>query len=377
MIKPRSCPSSSACLPKSELLVLCHSFVWAGPRHSFIHSQLHKGIYLYRTALYSQSPRLQLCHSFRIAPKMTISTKSIITATAFTLFSALPSLVVAHAHVTNIIVNGQDFPGFPSDDAGSAQPSIIAWKVNVPNNGFTRDYSSPDIICHKEASPGKASANIAAGGTVEFQWTQWPSHQGPVVDYMAACPGKCEDADKTQLQWFKIAEQGLVSETGCNVKGNTGCWALDKLIQAGNKWPVKVPSDLKAGNYVMRHEVINLDFPGQSQNYPACVNLAVTGGGSSSPKGVVGTSLYTGQEPGLNFNIYGLKSAEYPIPGPPIATGYGGSEAPAGNGTTSTSASTSTSPSTSNSPSTSASASSGSSCSAGGNSGRKARRWAA
>jgi lytic cellulose monooxygenase (C1-hydroxylating) len=236
---------------------------------------------------------------------------------------ALPSLVSAHGHVTNIIVNGQDFPGFPSDDPGGAPPSSIAWKVDVPDNTFTRDYSSPDIICHKLASPGQTSASVPAGGTVEFQWTHWPAHQGPVVDYMAACPGKCEDAQKMELKWFKIAEQGLVSQTGCNEKGNTGCWALDKLIQAGNKWSVKVPSDLKAGNYVMRHEAINLDFPGQSQNYPACVNLVVTGGGSSLPEGVAGTSLYTGQEPGLNFNIYDLKSAEYPIPGPPIATGGG------------------------------------------------------
>ncbi len=146
------------------------------------------------------------------------------------------------------------------------------------------------------------------------------------------------------------------------MKGNSGCWALDKLIQAGNKWSVKVPSDLKAGNYVLRHEVINLDFPGQSQNYPACVNLAVTGGGSSSPKGVAGTSLYTGQEPGLNFNIYGLKSPDYPLPGPPIATGGGGSGAYAGNKTAS------------------AGASSGSSSPQGGNptgQARPCRRWVA
>jgi Auxiliary Activity family 9 (formerly GH61) len=263
---------------------------------------------------------------------MSISTKSFITSLSLlSLFSAFPSLVSGHAHVTNIVVNGQTFPGFPSDAVVSAPPPSIAWKVNVPDNGFTRDYSSPDIICHKQATPGTTSASVAAGGTVDFQWTKWPAHQGPVVDYMAACPGKCEEADKTQLKWFKVAEQGLVSQTGCNEKGNTGCWALDKLIQAGNKWSVKVPSDLKAGNYVMRHEVINLDFPGQSQNYPACVNLAVTGGGSSSPQGVAGTALYTGQEPGLNFNIYGLTSANYPIPGPPLASGGGGGGPAAGN----------------------------------------------
>ena len=265
---------------------------------------------------------------------MSTFTKSFITSISLISFiGALPALVSAHGHVTGINVGGQDYPGFPSDSPGSASPSTIAWSVNCPNNGFTSDYGSPDIICHKDATPAKASASVAAGGTVVFQWTQWPAHQGPVIDYMAKCPGKCEDADKTQLKWFKVAEQGLVSQTGCNEKGNTGCWALDKLIQAGNKWSVTIPSGLEAGNYVMRHEVINLDFPGQPQNYPACVNLVVTGGGSSSPQGVVGTSLYTGQEPGLNFNIYGLKSAEYPIPGPPVAQGGGANTTYAGTGT--------------------------------------------
>jgi lytic cellulose monooxygenase (C1-hydroxylating) len=265
---------------------------------------------------------------------MSVSTRTLCSALSLlSLLSELPSFASAHGSVTNININGEDFPGYPSDAPGSAPPSTIAWAVNVPDNGFTRDYSSPDIICHKEAVPGKTSASVAAGGTVEFEWTKWPAHQGPVVDYMAACPGKCEDVDKTKLQWFKIAEQGLLSQTGCNERGNTGCWALDKLREQ-SKWPVTVPSDLKAGNYVMRHEPINLDFPGQSQNYPACINLVVTGGGSSSPEGVVGTSLYTGQEPGLNFDIYNLKGPDYPIPGPPIAAGGGPGGSSAGNGST-------------------------------------------
>lgn len=244
--------------------------------------------------------------------------------TLLPLFAALPSLVSAHAHVTNININGRTFGGFPSDNPNAAPPQGIAWAVNVPDNSFTRDYSSPDIICHKQATAAKGSAEVAAGDSVEFQWTVWPAHQGPVVDYMAACPGKCEDADKNQLQWFKIAEQGLVSPAGCNERGNSGCFALDKLRQAGNKWSVTIPQELKAGNYVMRHEVINLDFPGQSQNYPACINLVVSGGGSSLPQGVVGTSLYTGQEPGLTFDIYNIKGPDYPIPGPPLATFGGG-----------------------------------------------------
>lgn len=235
------------------------------------------------------------------------------------LLIALPTRVSGHGHVTNIIINGEDFLGFPSGSPDSATDDTIAWRVNAPDNGFTRDYNSPDIICHKDAEPAQNSANVTAGDVVEFQWTEWPTHQGPVVDYLAECPGECEEVDKTELKWFKIAELGLISQEGCNEKGTTGCWALDELIQDGNRWSVEVPADLKAGNYVMRHEVINLDFPGQSQNYPACINLVVNGDGSMSPNGIVGTDLYTGEEPGLNFDIYNMDTDQYEIPGPPIA----------------------------------------------------------
>lgn len=156
---------------------------------------------------------------------MSISKVSFVSALSFlSLLGTLPSLVAGHGHVNSIFIGGQYHPGFPSDDPGSADPSTIAWAVNAPSNEFVNDYNSPDIICHKNARPAKNSATIAAGETVEFQWTKWPAHQGPVLDYMARCPGKCEDADKTQLEWFKIDQSGLQSLTGCNERGNTGCW---------------------------------------------------------------------------------------------------------------------------------------------------------
>ena len=230
----------------------------------------------------------------------------------------LLSLVDCHSHISSIYINGQYFPGYPADAPSAAPSKSIAWTINVPNNGFTRDYKSPDIICHKNAQPGNSAAKIAAGQSVEFEWATWPAHQGPVLDYMARCPGKCENVDKTRLRWFKIAESGLLSLEGCNEKKTTGCWALDRLRNNGDKWTVTIPEELKAGNYVIRTEVINLDFPGQSQNYPSCANFMTTGGGSWLPEGVPGTSLYTGKEPGLNFNIYHMTKKYYPIPGPPV-----------------------------------------------------------
>lgn len=48
-----------------------------------------------------------------------------------------------------------------------------------------------DIICHKNAVNANVSATVAAGGTVQFQWTTWPHNIGPVLTYVANCGGSC------------------------------------------------------------------------------------------------------------------------------------------------------------------------------------------
>jgi len=54
------------------------------------------------------------------------------------------------------------------------------------------------------------------------------------------------------------------------------------------KWTFQVPYDLKAGEYVLRHEILALhggwDTNG-AQVYPQCINLGVTGRGNTEIKG--------------------------------------------------------------------------------------------
>lgn len=79
------------------------------------------------------------------------------------------------------------------------------------------------------------------------------------------------------------------------------------MISNNNTWGVKIPSSIKAGNYVLRHETIALHQAqgvGGAQLYPQCVNLMITGGGSDAPDGVLGTELYKSNDPGIQFNIY-------------------------------------------------------------------------
>lgn len=165
---------------------------------------------------------------------------------------------------------------------------------------------------------------MAAGSTVELQWTPWPeSHKGPVIDYLASCNGECETVDKTTLKFFKIGEEGLID--GSTGPGN---WASDKLIANSNKWVATIPSDIAPGNYVLRHEIIALhsayDDNG-AQNYPQCINLVVTGSGTAKPAGVLGTELYKRTDAGILVDIY-KTLASYVIPGPAL---YNSGAAPA------------------------------------------------
>lgn len=231
--------------------------------------------------------------------------------------AALAAVASAHGHVETIIADGQEFPGaIPS----GADPSNIGWAAQNQDNGFVAPdaFSSPDIICHKGAVASSNAAPVAAGGSVTLQWNTWPeSHHGPVIDYIARCEPDCASADKSSLSFVKIAESGLID----GAQG-PGTWASDELMANGNAWTVTIPSDLAPGNYVLRHEIIALHSAGNeggAQAYPQCVNLEVTGGGSSSPSGVSATEFYTPSDPGILFNLYEA-DLQYTIPGPALWT---------------------------------------------------------
>ncbi|EGS19579.1 uncharacterized protein CTHT_0040570 [Thermochaetoides thermophila DSM 1495] len=243
-----------------------------------------------------------------------------------TLISALAGAasVAAHGHVKNFVINGLSYQAYdPTVFPYMQNPPIVAgWTSANTDNGFVgpEDYSNPDIICHKSATNAKGHAVIKAGDSVYIQWDTWPeSHHGPVIDYLASCGSAgCETVDKAQLEFFKIAEAGLID--GSQAPGK---WAADQLIAQNNSWLVTIPENIKPGFYVLRHEIIALHSAGQTngaQNYPVCINLEVTGGGSDLPSGVKGTELYKPTDPGILINIYQPLSS-YTIPGPALMPG--------------------------------------------------------
>lgn len=212
---------------------------------------------------------------------------------------AFAATAAAHGLVSGVVTDGTYNQGFILDyyyqkiNSGS-YPDVAGWYEEATDNGFVTpsSYASADIICHKNAENAAATATVAAGGTVDFQWTTWPdSHMGPILTYVANCgsgDNACSSVDKTTLEWVKIDEAGINLDTQV--------WPTEDLIANNNTYSVTVPSTLASGSYVFRHEIIAMHGAGSeggAQNYPFCVNIAITGGGSDSPSGTLGTALYT------------------------------------------------------------------------------------
>ncbi|EME86418.1 glycoside hydrolase family 61 protein [Pseudocercospora fijiensis CIRAD86] len=236
---------------------------------------------------------------------------------------AAPSLVSAHGYVSGVVSNGEWHSGTsPEWTYQSSKPATAGWYANNQDNGFVEpnSYGDADIICHKGATPGQGSIPVTAGKSIDIQWNTWPdSHHGPVITYLASCGGDCSSVTKANLKFFKIDAGGLNDGSAA-----PGSWASDDLLANNVTSTVTIPADIADGNYVLRHEIIALHSAGQengAQNYPQCLNVEVSGGGSATPEGTAGTALYKSDDAGILIDIYQSLSS-YEIPGPAL---YGSS----------------------------------------------------
>ncbi|KAK8064393.1 endoglucanase-4 [Apiospora phragmitis] len=237
---------------------------------------------------------------------------------------AFAATALAHGNVNSFSTDDKKQQGFLMDyyyqaKNGGSAPKVAAWSTENLDNGFIDPtmYKTSDINCHKKAQPGALTSSVKAGGEVSFDWGNWPHDIGPVLTYVADCGGDCSKTDKTALKWVKIDESGYEG----------GKWGAAKLVANGGTWTTKVPENLKAGNYVFRHEIIALHAAGQengAQNYPQCINIAVTGSGTELPEGTLGTDLYTSKDAGILFNPYQGTISSYTVPGPKLFGTAGG-----------------------------------------------------
>ncbi|KAK7720956.1 hypothetical protein SLS64_001249 [Diaporthe eres] len=194
--------------------------------------------------------------------------------------------VAAHGYVDNGTIGGTSYQFYQpyTDPYYSTPPQRISRAIQ--GNGPVTDVTYADLQCGGYtdggivgSQPAALHATAAAGSTSTLYWTLWPdSHVGPVVTYMARCP------------------------------------------DAGFKYTI--PSCLKAGYYLVRHEIIALHsayaYPG-AQFYPGCHQLKVTGGGSTTPSNLVAfPGAYKGSDAGITYDAY--KATTYTVPGPAVFT---------------------------------------------------------
>jgi lytic cellulose monooxygenase (C1-hydroxylating) len=84
----------------------------------------------------------------------------------------------------------------------------------------------------------------------------------------------------------------------------------------------QLPSDIKAGTYVLRHELLALhaNYPlmkygplGGPQFFIHCFNIEVTGSGTETPSGVTFSGAYKKTGPMITLDVHGYpeKAASY------------------------------------------------------------------
>ncbi|TID17726.1 putative glycoside hydrolase family 61 [Venturia nashicola] len=248
----------------------------------------------------------------------------------------LANSVAAHGGVLAYTIEGKKYTGYgvkslqDQDRFTTTKPGSSiqrAWTEIRP----VRNPSSKDIACNKPGAPAKISASVAAGRSVTAHWNSkaegnpWPHAGGPITVYMTECKGDCSTwADPSEGEWFKIFQAGLLSGTVGH-----GKWGTNEMMANGFKVTTKIPPGLKPGNYLVRHETINL-ARAPAEFYPECAQLKVTGSGTESPGKEFRFKLpgaYKSSDSAIKYSMHDAPvtgSSKYVIPGPAVWKGSAG-----------------------------------------------------
>ncbi|KDN41295.1 hypothetical protein RSAG8_07564, partial [Rhizoctonia solani AG-8 WAC10335] len=247
------------------------------------------------------------------------------------LFTSLAVLIAgatsvrAHGYPQTVNIGGQTYQAWHPFTDPYAQPNPTTVVRKVPDDS-PLTYNSPDLRCNKGGSVGNGvTATVAAGQSVTWAMNTWPAdHKGPMQVYMANCGDSCDNFDGAGNVWFKVSSEGLLDPASFY-------WGSDKLVSQGNSWTQVIPSNIKAGKYLMRFELIALHSAGSPQFYPSCTQLDVTGGGDGAPTQSELFSIpgvYQQGDSGLFGSIW-EQPQSWPQVGPNVAAFISGESAPA------------------------------------------------
>jgi hypothetical protein len=243
----------------------------------------------------------------------------------FTLATVLP-LVAAHGGLNFAVIDGTRYPA-PNPNGDSGQFAIRGINDINPVKGT----SNPDMLCGHGAHPAALVADASPGSKVEFSWKNgeggtWVHNTGPVITYMASCGDSgCANFDGTGAEFFKIGELGRKPD------GDGRTWFMNDLTTGPEATlSVTLPTDLPAGEYLVRHELIAMQLgmsPGGAEFYPACLQIrlaAPSRSGSALPSGDQVVNFpggYSDEDPGiLDTHVYDGPSYEYIFPGPALVS---------------------------------------------------------
>jgi len=148
--------------------------------------------------------------------------------------------------------------------------------------------------------------------------------------YFANCGDvSCDKFDQGKASFFKTDQLGKKGDTSDQ-------WFQADIYNNGNPGEfhnshVRIPKNLRAGNYLLRHEIIALHLHPVAEFYPGCVQLKVSGDGKDGPDEselVKIPGAYHDEDTGFNDvdELDGHK--KYDFPGPPVAKAFRDSSDP-------------------------------------------------
>ncbi|KFA68993.1 hypothetical protein S40285_08859 [Stachybotrys chlorohalonatus IBT 40285] len=208
------------------------------------------------------------------------------------------------------------------------------WCARLPlSNSPVTSVTGNDIRCNAGGTSRAASkCPVRAGDTVTVEMHQQAgqrscgspaiggAHYGPVLVYLS----KVDDAYTADgsAGWFKIYQDSW-ARNPAGATGDDDFWGVKDMEACCGRVNVRIPSDIPAGDYLMRAEVIALHAAspgGGAQFYMTCYQITVSGGGSASPATVRFPGAYSPSDPGIGVNIHG-RMTSYTAPGPAVYSG--------------------------------------------------------
>ncbi|TEB27902.1 glycoside hydrolase, partial [Coprinellus micaceus] len=238
------------------------------------------------------------------------------------------SHVLGHGYVSKVTIGGKSYTGLAPFEGGARGSSAVR---QIQSTSPVMPASNPQLACGSSNSPASLIADAQPGDTVSFKWVgqggiNWIHKVGPILTYMASCgTSPCSQFDTSSAQWFKISEL---------TKKPSGEWYMADVF-AGGETTTRIPSTLKAGNYLIRSELIaihNAVTRGGAEYFPSCTQLRVGGSQSGVPAQgdlVKFPGAYKDSDPGVFVPDLFQPGFKYTAPGPAvakIAKGSGGGE---------------------------------------------------